>query len=241
MVPSYGNCLMKIKDLFGAIMEVPGLPKFNPMMVLHGEQRFEIFRPLRPGKYINTGRVYDVADKGKNMLLSLEISTFEVDEYNRRHLCCKQIMSTIIRGIGGFGYKGKDTFKFPSIPKTKADIVVEEKTDANQAIIYRLSGDNNPLHIDPNMAAMGGFDKPILHGLCFYGIATKLGLKHFCNYDSNLLKSIACRFTGSVFPGETLIYSFWRNGNSLVYSGSTKERKNECIIGVMELKDKPKI
>jgi len=99
--------------------------------------------------------------------------------------------SVFIRKLGGFGYKGKNVVpSIPKLPKTAPESHVEIKTDTNQAIVYRLSGDYNPLHIDPNMAAMGGFDKPILHGLCFYGLAAKAALSKYCDYDPTNFKSI---------------------------------------------------
>jgi len=98
-------------------------------------------------------------------------------------------MSLFIRGLGGFGYKGAKTTPLPGKPAKQPDAVVVEKTVPNQAIIYRLSGDTNPLHIDPNMASMGGFDKPILHGLCFYGMSAKVVCQKFCEGNPDKIKS----------------------------------------------------
>jgi acyl dehydratase len=87
------------------------------------------------------------------------------------------------------------------------------------------------------MAAMGGFDKPILHGMCFYGIATKGALEKFGNNDPKSIFAVQARFTSHVFPGETLVFNYWKQGSNILYSGTTKERGLECIIGVIELKN----
>ena len=111
-----------------------------------------------------------------------------------------------IRGIGGFGYKGTLKSVVPNaMPKRAADFTVEETTTPNQAIFYRLNGDGNPLHVDPDMAEMGGFKQPILHGLCSFGISARAIQQHFFKDNPDVMKRIACRFTSHVFPGETLV------------------------------------
>jgi acyl dehydratase len=110
-------------------------------------------------------------------------------------LVCRTTANIFIRGIGGFGDKGLSQQTIPAPPKRNPDKTVTETTDPNQAILYRLSGDYNPLHIAPQMAQVAGFDKPILHGLCFYGIATKAVLKEFCDYDVTRFGSIAVMVT----------------------------------------------
>jgi multifunctional beta-oxidation protein len=96
--------------------------------------------------------------------------------------------SLFVRGIGGFGYKGKVKNIFPEIPKRQPDLIAEEPTTKNQAAIYRLCNDRNPLHIDPNMSKMGGFDVPILHGLCFMAISARAVQQHFFKEEPELLK-----------------------------------------------------
>jgi multifunctional beta-oxidation protein len=113
---------------------------------------------------------------------------------------------------------------FPPIPKRAADMVKEEKTSPNQAFYYRLNNDRNPLHADPEMAKMGGFSQPILHGLCFKGITARSIQQHFFKADVNAFKKMGVRFVGHVFPGETLVVNAWKEANTIVFETKTKER-----------------
>lgn len=145
------------------------LPDFNPMMLLHGEQYLEIRKPLpTAGKFTQAGKIVDILDKGKGASVILGVTTKDASG----DVVCVNEFTFFIRGSGGFGGK-KDSDRGASTaandpPKRPADFVVREKTFADQAALYRLSGDYNPLHIDPQMSAMGGFEVPILHGLCVF-------------------------------------------------------------------------
>lgn len=121
--------------------------------------------------------------------------------------------SLFIRGIGGFGHKGTVQTNYPKPPKRAADFHKEEPTTKDQAFLYRLCNDRNPLHVDPDMSAMGGFDVPILHGLCTYGITARSLLEHF-KVD---LKSMSGRFTSHVFPGETLVVDAWKENDTVIF------------------------
>lgn len=239
--PTYAVCLCTQNlNFFEALLECPGLPQFNPMMLLHGEHRVEFIRPIPVDcKLKSVGTISNVADKGKGALVTFEIKTYELAENNVENLIFVNYFSAFIRGIGGFNYKGLPQKNLPAKPKRSADATVDEKTNPNQAIVYRLSGDYNPLHIDPNMAAMGGFDKPILHGLCFYGLASKAVYQTYGQGNVNSLKAVQARFTSHVFPGETVRFSLWKEGNVVVFSGSTVERGLECIVGAVELNETP--
>jgi acyl dehydratase len=107
--------------------------------------------------------------------------------------------------------------------------VVESPTLPQQALLYRLSGDKNPLHADPNMAALGGFDRPILHGLCSYGIVCKAAVDNALDGDVTKVGRYQARFSGVVFPGETIVTSIWREGNQLLLDAKTKERDSKVI------------
>lgn len=150
--------------------------------------------------------------------------------------------SLFVRGLGGFGHKGTVKNPFPAIPKRAPDMTVEEPTTKNQAILYRLCNDRNPLHIDPEMAAMGGFEAPILHGLCFMGVTSRSIQQHFFKSDPDMMKQINVRFTAHVFPGETLIVNAWKEGDTIIFATKTKERKGAVVLmGYMKLNEKAKL
>jgi acyl dehydratase len=114
----------------------------------------------------------------------------------------------------------------------KPSRIVKEKTSPQTAHIYRLCGDGNPLHIDPKMGKISGFDKPILHGLCHFGISAKKVVQTFLDGDHRKLKFLRARFTSHFFPGETLIYKFWtREGGKVLFAASTEERGKTVIKG----------
>jgi acyl dehydratase/putative sterol carrier protein len=196
------------------------IPNFNPMMLVHGEQFTEIFKPLKTaGKLTQTGRIVDILDKGKAAAVIVE----SIARDQAGDMVLKNQSLLFIRGSGGFGGKkdldrGAATKEY-QIPARPADHIVVEKTSEEQAAVYRLSGDRNPLHIDPNMSAMGGFKVPILHGLCTYGIAGKHIFEKYGDF-----KSIKGRFTKHVFPGETLETHMWKEGDTVVFICKVLER-----------------
>jgi acyl dehydratase len=225
-------------------LTIPDFPKFNPMMLLHGEQKTEALKPLDPNNsYTSQCEIADVADKVKGALVTFVIKVYEKkDDGKPGDLVLLNTMSLFIRGIGGFGHKGNSTESIPPIPESKPTKVLEQKTQLNQALIYRLSGDVNPLHVDTNMAQAGGFDKPILHGLCFYGITGKQIISAYCQNEARRLKSIKARFTSHVFPGETLVFRTWYDGKAtVVFDGATKERGKQVIVGVAHIEPAQKL
>jgi acyl dehydratase len=132
--------------------------------------------------------------------------------------------AAMLRGDGGFGGKPGPQPAPHALPQTPPTTHVDIKTHPNSALIYRLSGDRNPLHADPKAAAAGGFKTPILHGLCTYGVAGRALVKACCGGDPSRLKSIQVRFSSPVFPGETIRTEMWRDGAQVSFRARVVER-----------------
>jgi acyl dehydratase len=194
----------------------------NPAMILHGEHEILLHDTLpTSGTVTQTGRVAEVYDKGKGALVIIEIVS--VWEKTGDPLFTNRA-SIFIRGEGGFGGdSGPPTADLT--PDRAPDHVVESPTLPQQALLYRMaSGDKNPLHADPGFAAFAGFDRPILHGLCTYGIVCKAVVDHAVEAGPAGVGSFQARFSGAVFPGETLVTSIWDEGDRIMVSADVKER-----------------
>jgi len=217
VLPSYG-----VIPVFGAVGGMGGVPgiQINFALVLHGEQDIEIHRPIPArAKIESTGHIAGIYDKGKAALIVIEVETREAGGpklFTNR-------FSIFARGEGGFG--GDAGPKAGNEAPTRApDAVVESPTLPQQALLYRLSGDKNPLHADPDFAKLGGFDKPILHGLCSFGIVCKAVVDELLGGDVTRVARYQVRFAGVLFPGETIETSMWRDGNKILIAAKSKER-----------------
>uniref|UniRef100_A0A0G4FPC5 Uncharacterized protein n=1 Tax=Chromera velia CCMP2878 TaxID=1169474 RepID=A0A0G4FPC5_9ALVE len=226
-LPSFAVVLSSFEDLFGALTACPGLPEFNPMMLLHGEEKVTLFKSLEPeAALVHKASIKNVYDKGSGALLVVVVESFEQDSGEK---VCALEHSLFIRGIGGFGGDKGPAPASNKPPKRVPDAVFKKETSANQALIYRLSGDMNPLHADPNMAAMGGFDKPILHGLCFFGIATHGVVREMCENDPSRVLSVEGRFASPVLPGDPLRVEMWKEGGRVLFQ-VVNERTNKVSL-----------
>ena len=209
---------------FPVMMSIGYAPGFdiNPAMFLHGEHEIVIHEPIpTSGTVIQTGRVTEVLDKGKGALAMVEIVS--VLEKTGKPVFTNRA-SIFIRGEGGFGGTSGPSTTDPT-PSRRPDHVVESVTLPQQALLYRMaSGDKNPLHADPGFAAFAGFDRPILHGLCTYGIVCKAVVDHALEGRSEAVASFRARFSGVVYPGETLVISVWEEGDQVLVSAVAKER-----------------
>jgi acyl dehydratase len=184
---------------------------FNFAMLLHGSQQIRLFEPLPPaGKLSVVGEVADIQDKGegRNAVVMLKATGTDPDTGK---VVAETMATAVIRGEGGFGGEPGQRPVAPEIPDREPDSRIALPTREDQALIYRLSGDRNPLHSDPWFAReLAGFPRPILHGLCTYGVAGRALVSDLGGGDATKVTAIASRFTSPVFPGETLTTSIWR-------------------------------
>jgi multifunctional beta-oxidation protein len=205
---------------------------FSPMMLLHGEQYMEVRKFPIPteAKTLTYPKLIDVVDKGKAALVVAGYTTKDAKTgedlfYNES--------TVFIRGSGGFGGSPKPTAPRPkgataayNPPKRQPDVVIEEKTSEDQAALYRLNGDRNPLHIDPEFSKVGGFKTPILHGLCSLGVSGKHVFSKF-----GAFKNLKVRFAGVVLPGQTLKTEMWKEGNTVIFQTTVVETGKPAILG----------
>ena len=193
---------------FTALLRVSANLGANPMMILHGEQKVILHRPISPrGTLTTVATITGIYDKGKGALVLVEAETRD----DQGEPLFDNLFSIFVRGEGGFGGdRGPEALSADPPDDRGPDFSVSEKTSAEQALLYRLSGDVNPLHVSPELAKVAGFDRPILHGLCTYGHAGRAILRHACGGDPKRFKSFAARFSGVVFPGDTLTTEGWR-------------------------------
>ena len=192
--------------------------------VVHGEHALRIHAPIPPqGTVLGRSRILDVIDKGagKGALI-----------YSERRIIGKasgQLLATInqttfCRADGGFGGQKREALAPHPIPERTPDIVCDLPTRPETALIYRLSGDVNPLHVEPTFARAGGYPRPILHGLATFGVAGHALLKTACGYDPARLTAMAGRFSAPVFPGETISTEIWRDGMIASFRARVVER-----------------
>jgi acyl dehydratase len=203
------------------------LGDFDRAMLVHAEQYFELHRPLPvAGTVRTTSTVTGIYDKGSGALVVTE--NVAVDAATGEPLVTSR-SGVFIRGQGGFG--GPRSTDPPwSLPDRAPDHQVVRETRPEQALLYRLSGDRNPLHVDPKFAARGGFSQPILHGLCTYGVSGRALLRVLCDGDPARFRSMSGRFTRPVLPGEPLTISIWREEGSDTALFQTARADGEVVI-----------
>jgi acyl dehydratase len=187
------------------------LGTFNPAMLVHGEQRIELTGALNPqGRVSTVAEITGIYDKGKGAVV--EITARSTDVESGEHLFTN-VTSAFIRGEGGWGGDRGPSGPRNEAPDRAPDHEVTYQTRIDQALTYRLSGDRNPLHSDPEFAKLAGFDRPILHGLCTYGFTGRALLHTVCDSDPSRFRSMEGRFSSPVFPGEALTIRMWDDGD----------------------------
>lgn len=212
------------------VLAYPGFflkdPKFGVdwVKILHGEQGIEIHKTLpASGHVIGETRFTEIIDKGEGRG-ALLLSERKVYEKRSGDLLATLSSVTFARGDGGFGGPSVQAPKPHMVPERAPDKVVETATLPQAALIYRLSGDFNPLHADPRVAAAAGFKQPILHGLGTLGVAGHVIMKEACGYNPDKFKSFQLRFTSPVYPGETIVTEIWNDGSDVSFRCRVKER-----------------
>ncbi len=213
-----------------AVLSPPGFWARHPdsgidwVRILHGEQAMEIHKLLpAAARVVATTQVTDIVDKGagRGALLFLRRT---VTEAKTGEALATLRSTTFARGDGGCGGTTETAPPPHPVPDRAPDLVCDLPTAPNSALIYRLSGDPNPLHASPSVARAAGFDRPILHGLCSWGVAGHAILKTCCDYDPARLRAMALRFSAPVYPGETIRTEMWRDGAVVSFRARVAER-----------------
>jgi acyl dehydratase len=230
--------LKTVPTMASVLARVPLLKDcgYDYSKVLHGEQKLTLHRPLPPeGELIADSRVTEAYDKGADKGAVIYTETKVRLAADGRPLFT-QHSTTFARGDGGFGGPAGSGPAPHPLPAREADATVTLKTRVDQALLYRLNGDRNPLHADPALAKRVGFPVPILHGLCTYGTACRALLKTVAKYDHTRITAFDVRFSAPVYPGESIATDFWEDGKVISFRCRVQERdvvvinNGRCIL-----------
>lgn len=220
---------LKAVPSMACIMGYPGFWMKSPELeidwvrLLHGEHYYEIHNPLPvEGKLIAKHRVTGVDDKGegRGAVVNYEKALYDADGT----LLATVEQSNFLRGDGGCGSFGQAAKVRPPLPESEPDVTCEIPTSRQIALVYRLSGDYNPVHADPDVAKEAGFHEPWVAGMCSMGLATRAVISHFCDDDPSRVRSMFVRFRNVCFPGETMRYEFYRTESGARFRVVCKER-----------------
>ena len=220
----------KVFPTFAVIIGGGGIPmkevgSFNPALMVHGEQGIELLGEIPPdGEIESIGECSAIWDKGSAAVLEF---TSESRDVATGQPLLRTKTSLFCRGEGGWGGDRGPSEKL-EFPDRSPDKKITYSTREDQALTYRLSGDRNPLHSDPSFAALGGFDKPILHGLCTYGMTGRALLHGLCEGDASRFLSMNARFSKPVIPGDSLTVCMWVDGQKALFR--TENQNNEVVI-----------
>lgn len=218
--------LKTVASMATVLQRVPLLKDcgYDYTKVVHGEQRLTLHRPLEPeGEIIVDSRVLSAFDKGagKGAIINTEMAARSAADNQPLYTL---VSTTFARGDGGFGGPNGAGLEAHKIPDRKPDLTAAAETRLDQALLYRLNGDRNPLHSDPELAKRVGFPVPILHGLCTYGTACRTILKEVAKYDHTKIVAFDVRFSSPVYPGETILTDMWLDGSVVSFRCRLKER-----------------
>lgn len=209
----------------GGALKAPGID-VKPLSIMHGEHEIVLNGPIPTQASVRSDcRISGIYDRGSGAVIEIEVATHATDTDD---LLFTNIWSLFVRGEGGFG--GEPGPKNEVVlPERAPDGAVDVPVLPQQAQIYRLSGDRNPYHIDPETASKAGFDQPILHGLCSFGMILKAVVDEMLEGDVTRVARYRSRFAKPVLPGETIDVSFWRDGNRILIGSETRQRSTPVL------------
>ncbi len=223
VLPSFGT--IAANSSMATISTARGVD-INWALLLHGEQDLEIRQPIpRSGTVTSQPRIAHIYDKGRAALMVVEVTS--TDQQTGELLFINR-STLFIRGEGGWGGDPGPKASNPA-PSRSPDHIVRSPTLPQQALLYRLSGDKNPLHADPAFATLGGFDRPILHGLCTYGMVCKAAVNTVLDGNPERARRYQARFAGVVFPGETVVTRMWEEGDKVLLEAVVEERDAKVL------------
>ena len=242
----YENNLQAVPTM-ATVMGSPGIWWRDPstgadfVKLVHGEQDVRLLHPLAAqGTLIARNRVLSLTDKGAGKGALAVVLRSLIDAASGETVA-ESRNATFLRGDGGFsdvsGISDPGPEPLPAVPARRADLEVSYPTRPEAALIYRLSGDVNPLHADPEVAAKAGFERPILHGLCTYGMAARAVIEKVLGFEAVRLTRLAVRFTSPVWPGETVRYELWRESATLLRLRASVDARQNVVLnnGVVEI------
>jgi acyl dehydratase len=217
VLPTFAVVMPTLRDTAPPQLTMPGID-VDLVSALHGRQELTMHKPLPASGVVEaTSGIADVYDKGPGGAAIIVTET-SCEYFTSR-------ISIFVRGEGGFGGARGPSTAAPT-PDHEPDVTLTVPTIESQALLYRLCGDFNPLHVDPHFAAMAGFPRPILHGLCTYGMVCKAVVDHVLDGDVSRVLEYSARFAGVVYPGETLTVNAWRDGSRLILNATVADRDN---------------
>jgi acyl dehydratase len=221
---------LKALPTFAAVLGYPGFwvreldTGIDWVKIVNGEQGVVLHQPVKPsGTVIGRSRIVEVIDKGagKGALIYTER---KITDKASGTLIATVTQTTFARADGGFGGPPRESPPVHKLPDRAPDLTCDLGTRPEQAMIYRLSADRNPLHIDPDVAKAAGYPRPILHGLATFGVVGHALLRSACDYDAARVRSFAGRFSAPVFPGETIRTEMWRDGDVVSFRALVPDR-----------------
>ncbi|MBO0854145.1 MAG: MaoC family dehydratase N-terminal domain-containing protein [Nocardia sp.] len=230
VLPSFATVATTLGDTEPPKVEYPGVT-IDLAKVVHGSQEIVVHRPIpATGKATATGKVTELWDKGSAAVLTRELTITD----SEGEPLWTDISSIFAKGEGGFGGERGPSNKV-ELPDRTPDFEILTPTLPQQALLYRMCGDRNPLHSDPEFARGAGFPNPILHGLCSYGLVCKAATDTVLDSDSGRVTGFRARFAGVLYPGETIRSRIWREGNELTIAATVVERDDAAVLSGVRL------